>query len=240
MSWAPHILIVDSDRFVREALQKFLRQYGWQASSAHNGKEMRALLSHQTIDLIILDVRIPGEDGLSLCRQLRAESDIPLIMLTTVSEEIECIVGLEMGADDYLRKPCNPRELLARAKAVLRRSRPLEEKQGAASKRGKYRFSGWTLHAAEWRLMSPGHTEVVLSTGEFALLLTFLQHPQQVLSRDNLLDFTKHRSAEPFDRSIDIQVSRLRRKIEADRKHPQLIKTVRGGGYLLATTVVFD
>jgi two-component system OmpR family response regulator len=177
---------------------------------------------------------LPGEDGLSLCRRLRATTNLPVIMLTAMGEDTDRIVGLEMGADDYLPKPFNPRELLARVKAVLRRIQALP----AASAKGDVAiFDGWTLDRGSRRLTSPTGEEVELSTGEYDLLLAFATHPRRVLSRDQLLDLARGRTAAPFDRSVDIQVMRLRRKIELDPKEPRLIKTVRGGGYMFAAEV---
>lgn len=239
MSAAKHILIVDDDRGIRDLLGKFLRQYGFQTSLAKNGDEMRLHLARQSFDLIILDIMMPGDDGLTLCRQLRSNSNIPIIMLTAIGEEIDRILGLEMGADDYLGKPFNPRELLARAKAILRRAQNSDHVQLTTnSEHSVYEFAGWRLNQAERRLTSQDNVEITLSTGEYELLLAFAQRPQQVLSRDRLLDLTKNRPAGPYDRSIDIQISRLRHKIEQDQKNPQLIKTIRGGGYVLATGVV--
>ena len=240
MTTAQHILIVDDDRGIRDLLGKFLHQHGFETSQAKDGDEMRHYLAKQSVDLIILDIMMPGDDGLTICRQLRANSSIPIIMLTAISEEIERILGLEMGADDYLSKPFNPRELLARVKAILRRSQNPQEAALNAEKSEHivYQFAEWTLDQAERRLASPDGLDITLSTGEFELLLAFVQRPQQVLSRDTLLDLTKNRPAGPFDRSIDIQISRLRHKIEQDHKSPQIIKTVRGGGYVLATRVL--
>lgn len=239
MSESQHILIVDDDRGIRDLLGKFLRQHGFRASLAKNGDEMRSHLANQSFDLIILDIMMPGDDGLTLCRQLRTNSNVPIIMLTAIGEDIDRIVGLEMGADDYLSKPFNPRELLARAKAILRRA----QNDGLHQSELKpehfiYEFSGWRLDQTERRLISQDDVEITLSTGEYELLLVFAQRPHQVLSRDTLLDLTKNRPAGPYDRSIDIQISRLRNKIEQDPKNPQLIKTVRGGGYVLTANVV--
>lgn len=239
MQTQQHILIVDDDRGIRDELARFLRQHGFAVSLAEHGDAMRALLEKETFDLIILDVMMPGDDGMVLCRELRASSSVPIIMLTAVSEEIERIIGLEMGADDYLNKPFNPRELLARIKAILRRSgfTAQDQQQVSDQTRTRYCFSGWKLDRATRRLVSPDACEISLSSGEFDLLVALLERPQIVLSRDQLLDITKNREAGPYDRSIDIQVSRLRQKIEIDHKKPQIIKTVRGGGYVLATSV---
>lgn len=229
------ILVVDDDHAIRDLLGRFFREHGYEAHLAKNGPEMMDVMDKHPVDLIILDIMMPGEDGMTLCRKLRAKSQVPIIMLTAISEEIERILGLEMGADDYLSKPFNPRELLARAKAILRRSGPAEP--GAESDHVVYRFQSWELDKTARQLKSPDNMEISLSSGEYMLLLAFLERPQQVLSRDRLLDLTRNRMAAPFDRSIDIQISRLRSKIEEDPKNPQLIKTIRGGGYILATMV---
>jgi len=229
------ILVVDDDHAICDLLGRFFREHGYEAFLAKNGDEMMELIGKHSVDLIILDIMMPGEDGITLCRKLRAKSQVPIIMLTAISEEIERILGLEMGADDYLSKPFNPRELLARVKAILRRSGNseaiIEDEQVI------YRFQSWQLNKTARQLKSPENIEISLSSGEYMLLLAFLERPQQVLSRDRLLDLTRNRLAAPFDRSIDIQISRLRSKIEEDPKNPQLIKTIRGGGYILATTV---
>lgn len=232
----PTLLVVDDDHGIRDLLGKFLQQHGFKIILAQNGNEMQSALTVNNVDLIILDIMMPGKDGLTLCRELRNESNIPVIMLTAISEDVDRIVGLEMGADDYISKPFNPRELLARVRAILRRRgeyvEPVADKHHTW-----YCFAKWRLDKTARRLFSPEQLEISLSTGEYNLLLAFLARPQQVLSRDQLLDITKNRSAGPFDRSIDIQISRLRHKIEEDHKNPTLIKTVRGGGYVLATTV---
>ena len=231
----PHILIVDDDKGIRDLIGQFLSTHNFQISLAENGDAMQAVLDKKTVDLIILDIMMPGDDGLTLCRQLRNTSSIPIIMLTAISEDVDRILGLEMGADDYLSKPFNPRELLARVKAILRRSK------GAVEEVDKhhevYQFSGWTLDRTSRQLLDPQGVEISLSSGEYSLLVAFLERPQQVLSRDFLLDLTKNRSAGPYDRAIDIQISRLRQKIEPDSKNPSLIKTVRGGGYVLSANV---
>ena len=244
MDSSPHLLIVDDDREIRDLLSRFLRKHGFRVSLAVDGREMRKALEDRAIDLIVLDLMLPGEDGLALCRRLRTESSVPVIMLTAMGEEIDRIVGLEMGADDYLAKPFNPRELAARIRAVLRRSRAGNSRAavappapGAEAKGSIVRFDGWQLDLNKRELFSPEGVLVPLSAGEFALLVTFVQHPQRVLSRDQLLDFARGRDAQPFDRAIDVQVSRLRRKIDDDPREPALIKTVRGGGYLFAPKV---
>ncbi len=232
---APHILVVDDDREIRELLARFLTRHGLRVSTARDGVDMMKALDGSAVDLVVLDLMLPGEDGLSLCRRLRAGSTLPVIMLTAMGEDTDRIVGLEMGADDYLPKPFNPRELLARIKAVLRRMQAAPAAESPAG--DTMRFDGWTMELGARRLLSPDGTEVELSTGEYELLLAFITHPRRVLSRDLLLDLARGRSAAPFDRSIDIQVMRLRRKIESDPKEPRLIKTVRGGGYVFAAEV---
>ncbi len=233
---SPHLLVVDDDREICDLVSRFLKRHGYRVTVARDGREMKRALADWRIDLVILDLMLPGEDGLTLCRTLRAESDVPIIMLTAMGEETDRIVGLEMGADDYVPKPFNPRELLARIKAVLRRVERGAGRAGATDG-NLYRFAGWTLDANRRRLESPHGMVVELSAGEYDLLLAFLEHPQRVLSRDQLLDMSRGRAAIPFDRSVDVQVGRLRRKIEVDPKNPELIKTVRGGGYMLAVPV---
>jgi two-component system OmpR family response regulator len=237
MDTSPHILVVDDDREIRDLLARFLARHGVRVTTARDGTEMDRVLADRRIDLLVLDLMLPGEDGLSLCRRLRAAgSAVPIVMLTAMGEDTDRIVGLEMGADDYLPKPFNPRELLARIKAVLRRAQgPAESPPTRAGAR--VRFADWTLDLSSRDLLSPDGVVVALSAGEFDLLAAFVEHPRRVLSRDLLLDLARGRTAMPFDRSIDIQVSRLRRKIGDDAKDPQLIKTVRGGGYLFTPSV---
>lgn len=235
MQESPHVLIVDDDRELLRLLARFLERHGLRVSTARDGREMRQALADWRIELIVLDLMLPGENGLTLCRQLRATSGMPIIMLTAMGEETERIIGLEMGADDYLPKPCSPRELLARIRSVLRRTRSPATSQ---SHRARILvFEEWQLDLARRRLRSPDGFIVDLSPTEFELLAAFAEHPQQVLSRDQLLDLAHGRGAAPFDRTIDIQVSRLRRKIEPDPKSPELITTVRGGGYLFTPSV---
>ena len=237
MATTPHLLIVDDDPEICQLVSQFLEPHGFRVSTAGDGSEMRGILGAAPIDLIILDVMLPDQDGLSLCRELRATCTIPVVFLTAAGSEADRIVGLELGADDYLPKPFSSRELLARVRAVLRRTTgsvsPVE-----AEKRGKILlFAGWTLDTGRRQLRSPDGILVEMSGGEFELLVAFLRNPQIVLTRDQLLDMTRGRMAGPFDRTIDVQVGRLRRKIEVDPKTPELIKTVRGGGYVLAANV---
>ena len=231
----PHVLVVDDDREIRDLLGRFLTKHGMRVTTARDGAEMFKALGERGIDIVVLDVMLPGEDGLALCRRLRNESSLPVIMLTAMGEDTDRIIGLEMGSDDYITKPFNPRELLARIKAVLRRAKQLPP---AAPPSGEALvFDGWSLEVASRRLVAPDGREVALSTGEHDLLYAFLTHPRRVLSRDQLLDLARGRAAAPFDRSIDIQVMRLRRKIEPDPKNPELIKTVRSGGYIFTPVV---
>ena len=234
---SPHILIVDDDREIRDLLARFLAKHGYRVEVAADGRAMRKALADWRIDLIVLDLMLPGEDGLVLCRRLRAESSIPVIMLTAMGEDIDRIVGLEIGADDYVPKPFNPRELLARIKAVLRRAGEPVASRNAEREGTVLAFAGWRLDPAARRLTAPDGSDVALTGGEFELLAALVEHPQRVMSREQLLDLTRGREAAPFDRSIDVQVSRLRRKIETDPSRPELIKTVRNGGYVFAAAV---
>ena len=233
-----HILVVDDDREIRDLVAKFLTRHGLRVTTAKDGIEMMRVLNERRIDLVVLDLMLPGDDGLTLTRRLReARSNIPIVMLTAMGEDTDRIVGLEMGADDYIPKPFNPRELLARIKAVLRRAQSAGEGGLDASHGPKLRFNDWVVDLATRDLLSPDGIMVALSAGEFGLLQVFVEHPRRVLSRDQLLDFARGRSAVAFDRSIDIQVSRLRRRLGDDARDPQLIKTVRGGGYLFTAEV---
>lgn len=236
METSPHILVVDDNQEIRDLLAKSLSKSGLRVSTAADGKVMRRVLGESKIDLIVLDLMLPGDDGLTLCRQLRAESSIPVIMLTAKGEEIDRVVGLEMGADDYVAKPFSSRELLARIKAVLRRSQSLPSTPEPLEA-GDYHFAGWKLDTAKRVLESADGVVVPLSTGEYDLLIALVRHPQRVLSRDQLLDLARGRTATTFDRSIDTQVSRLRRKLEENPKEPKIIKTIWGGGYMLTSSV---
>jgi two-component system OmpR family response regulator len=233
---APHILVVDDDREIRDLLARFLERHGFRVTTARDGRELRRAFPNGAYALVVLDLMLPGEDGLSLLRWLREEGGrTPVVMLTAMGEETDRIVGLELGADDYLPKPFNPRELLARIRAVLRRAEgapPEAPGQGAV-----FRFAGWTLDAARRRLLDPRGTEVALTGGEFDLLRILAERAGRVLTRDMLMDLLHGRATGPFDRAIDVAVSRLRRKLDDDGKSPDLIKTVRGGGYVLAAPV---
>lgn len=234
MESVPHIAVVDDHREIRDLVGKYLQQQGYRVSLAESGPSLRRLLDRGAIDLIVLDIMMPGEDGLSVCRELRGGSrtgvGIPIIFLTARRDETDRIVGLELGADDYLVKPFSPRELLARIKAVLRRVRELPP-QPAARSAGTMRFDRWILNLARRELQGEDGIGVPLSTAEFRLLKVLIERPGVVLSREQLLDLTVGREADPFDRAIDNQISRLRRKVESDPKNPVIIQTHRGGGY---------
>jgi len=236
MDKAPHVLFVEDDPEIRALVAGFLGENGFRVSVAPDGREMDRILAVNRIDLLILDIMLPREDGLSLCRRVRASSQIPIVMLTARGSEIDRIVGLEMGADDYLAKPFSTHELLARIRAILRRVHAVAPSP-PERRRSRLGFAGWQLDLGSRRLQSPDGTRVPLTGGEFELLVAFCEHPRRVLARDQLLDLTHGRAAVPFDRSIDIQVSRLRRKIEADPKDPTLIQTVRSGGYIFTADV---
>jgi two-component system, OmpR family, response regulator len=232
-----HVLIVDDEKDICELVREYLIAEGYRVSIAHDGSEMRRVIEQSPVDLVLLDVVLPREDGLALARLLRVEvPKIGIIMLTGRGDTIDRIIGLELGADDYLAKPFHLRELLARVKSVGRRVA-----QGAAelpeTNRSRARFAGWLLDLGARELVSPAGENVRLTAGEFGLLATFVAHANQVLSRDRLLDLVCGRDAGPFDRTIDVQVGRLRRKLNDDPAQPQLIKTVRGGGYLFAAPI---
>ncbi|MEO5362509.1 MAG: response regulator [Magnetococcus sp. DMHC-8] len=234
-----HILIVDDDPDIIDLVRRFFEKNGLKVSAATDGKGLWAVLHHGTVDLIVLDLMLPDEDGLVLCRTLRASSSVPIIILSSRGEEVDRIIGLEMGADDYLPKPFHPRELLARVRSVLRRTRPhpSSDLPGKGEEDVVYHFAGWTLDAPTRQLYSPQSEKVFLSGSEFALLRIFLDCPNQVLSREQLLDYSYNKEGETYDRTIDMQVSRLRKRLREDPKTPELIKTVRGLGYVLSARV---
>lgn len=236
MDKTPHILVVDDHEDIRTQLARYLSKNGMRASVANGGAELRERLKSAAPDLVVLDVMMPGEDGLTLCRYLRDNTDLPVILLTAMAEDTDRIVGLEVGADDYVTKPFNPRELLARIKAVLRRTNAMPRTEPQPD-REKLAFDQWVLDTRRRELSGRDGVSVALSTSEFKLLNVFLQRPGMVLSRDQLLDLVAGRDAQPFDRAIDNQISRLRKKIEADPKKPLLIQTVWGGGYKFAAEV---
>ena len=230
-------MVVDDDAQIRQLAAKLLREHGHRVSVARDGREMWRALDTAAIDLVILDIMLPGGNGLDLCRELRARTQLPIIMVTALGSDTDRIVGLEIGADDYLAKPFNPRELLARINAVLRRS---QTTTGETARRSGHlmTFNGWVLDTRRRELTNPDGVIVDLSTGEYDLLLTFLDLPQRVLSRDQLLDSAKNRIATGFDRAIDIQVSRLRKKLDASEDDQAMIKTIRGTGYMFLPAVI--
>lgn len=234
MDRTPHILIVDDHREIRELLARFLVKNGLRVDVANGGAEMRQQLRTGTFDLIVLDIMMPGEDGLTLCRQLRQDSQIPIVLLTAIAEDTDKVVGLELGADDYVTKPFNPRELLARIRAILRRAAADKPATDAGT---RLSFDRFTLDVNRRLLADETGSEVTLGTAEFRLLQALVSRPGVVLNRDQLLDITAGRTAQAFDRSIDNLVSRLRKRLERDPQHPELIKTVWGDGYVFAAPV---
>ena len=235
MTTSPHILLIDDDREIRDLLARFLDRHGMRVTAGKDGREARRLWPAGHYSMVILDLMLPGEGGLDIAKWLRGISDVPILMLTAMADETDRIIGLELGADDYLPKPFNPRELLARVRAVLRRTSERGAKAAEAA-RG-YSFSGWRLEPGRRRLLDPNGTEVPLTGGEYDLLAALVDRANQVLTRDMLLDLLRGRQAGPFDRAIDVAISRLRRKLERDGEESQLIKTVRGGGYVFACEV---
>lgn len=231
-----HLLIVDDDADIRQLLGDYLRENGYRVTAAADGKGMRTALAAGMPDLIVLDVMLPGEDGISLCRAVRAKSEVPIIMLTARGDDTDRIVGLEVGADDYVPKPFNPRELLARVKSVLRRANSLPPNLRREEARW-FKFAGWSLDTMTRNLTAPDGLVVPLSSTEFKLLRVLLDHPGRVLTRDQLIELMLSRDAGPFDRALDVQVSRLRQRLRDDAKDPAVIKTVRGQGYVLAAAV---
>jgi two-component system, OmpR family, response regulator len=231
----PHLLLVDDEATIREPLAKYLEKHGFRVTDAADASAARSGLIAYDIDLVLLDIMMPGEDGLSLCRYIAANDGPPVILLTAKSEETDRIIGLEIGADDYVVKPFSPRELVARIKVVLRRMQNGNRVTGAEGE--SYAFAGWTLKTSEQALYDADGVLVSLSSGEFRMLEALITRAGQVLNRDQLLDLTRGREGGPFDRAIDNQISRLRRKIEDDAKDPQHIKTIWGGGYRFCTPV---
>ena len=239
MTSLEHILVVDDDRDIRQLVSEYLSGNGYRVSVAANGSEMRKVMSDTRVDLVVLDLMLPGEDGLSLCRDLRARdaAHVPVLMLTARREETDRIVGLEMGADDYLAKPFAARELLARIRAVLRRTRMLPPNLQGAETTPFIDFDDWRLDTLARHLVDPEGTMVALTGGEFRMLRVLLDHPQRVLTRDQLLNLTQGRDADPFDRSIDLLISRLRQRLRDDAREPRFIKTVRSEGYVFCASV---
>lgn len=232
------ILIVDDDREIRSLLADYLETNGYRTLTAADGTGMWKALETARPDLLVLDLNLPGDDGLTLCRKLRSASSLPVIMLTARSDPLDRILGLEMGADDYLPKPFEPRELLARIRSVLRRSNAMPVTAGEGAQ--LMRFGAWVLDLTARHLVDSDGVAIMLSGAEFRLLRVFLEHPQRVLNRDQLLNLTQGRDADPYDRSVDIQISRLRQKLGEDARSPRIIKTVRNGGYVLALQVTLE
>ncbi len=239
----PSILIVDDHQDIRDPLATYMRRFDFEVETLADGGAMRQRLEEKRFDLIVLDIMLPGEDGLSLCRHVCAHVGTPVILLTAVSEQADRVAGLEVGADDYVVKPFDPRELVARIRSVLRRHRRFQAEAAVPLRQGAepcYYFSGWVLDAGTRELRNERDEDVPIGTAEFHLLRALVENANRVLSRAQLLDMTQRSEAAPFDRSIDTQVSRLRRKLEADPRQPRLLKTVRGDGYMLAAKVAID
>jgi two-component system OmpR family response regulator len=239
MSERPHVLIVDDDREIRGLLAQYLDKHDFRTTAVADGKEMRRVLERSHVDLLVLDLMLPGEDGLSLCRELRGRSQLPIIMLTARGEDVDRIVGLELGADDYVAKPFNPRELLGRIKAVLRRAMHAPRDPSPESVRA-FSFAGWRLDTVARTLTSAEGREVALSGAEYRLLAVLLGAGNRVLTRAQLTELLRGRDADPFDRSIDVRVSRLRQILGDDARAPQIIKTVYGEGYVIGVSVVTE
>jgi two-component system OmpR family response regulator len=229
METTTHLLIVDDDRDIRTLVGEYLERQGYRVSLAADGAQMESVLSKHPIDLVLLDVMLPGTDGLTLCRELRSRSQIPILMLTAKGDPIDRILGLELGADDYVTKPFEPRELLARIRNLMKRISPQDSLRELES---SFRFAGWTLDTRSHELTAPDGIDVPLSTSEYRLLLVFLKNPNRVLTRDKLMDLLKGREPDAFDRSIDLRVSRLRQKLRDDARAPKLIRTLRNEGYI--------
>jgi DNA-binding response OmpR family regulator len=233
----PHVIALDDDAAVREMIAEYLGQNDIRVTTVESGAELTAAMARELVDLVILDLRLKGEDGMQIARKLREDSAIPILMLTGRTEEADRVMGLELGADDYLTKPFSPRELLARIRALLRRAKAQATVADAVAQVRAYRFGGWELNVGLRKLKSPKGEPVDLTNGEFRILAAFLSSPQRILSRDQLLDLSRVHGAEVYDRAIDIQILRLRRKIEPDPARPQFIKTERGAGYVFSIAV---
>ncbi|MEN9485283.1 response regulator [Sphaerotilus montanus] len=232
-----HILVVDDDPALRALLSEYLGENELRVTAVASGREMNAVFDQEAIDLVVLDLRLPGEDGLQLARALRERATVPIVLLTGKAEEADRVMGLELGADDYVTKPFSPRELLARIRAVLRRYQVQTDLPARDDKRRAYRFASWELNLRTRKLVDPAGEKHDLSNGEFSMLAAFCGAPQRVLSRDQLLGLSRLHNAEVYDRTIDVQILRLRRKIEADPSRPQLIVTERGAGYCFSVPV---
>ncbi len=234
----PHILIVDDDKQIRTSLSRYLRENGLRTTLAEDGISMFAALGKGNFDVILLDVTMPGDAGTVLCQKIRETSNIPIIFLTAMGTETDRVKGLEIGGDDYVVKPFSPRELLARIRSALRRSKVILTKKENMPINVIYKFNNWTVNLKERSLLSPQNALVVLTCGEFDLLYVFVEHPNEVLNRDQLLELVRGRALAAFDRAIDVQISRLRRKIEPDVQQPSIIKTVRNEGYIMSARVL--
>jgi DNA-binding response OmpR family regulator len=234
---APHVLALDDDAAIRELIADYLGANDLRVTTVASGRELDTALARTTFDVVILDLRLPGEDGMQIARRLRETSAVPILMLTGRVEEADRVMGLELGADDYLTKPFSPRELLARVRALVRRAQLHATVADTISKVRGYRFGSWELNVGLRRLKSADGAAVELTNGEFSLLTAFLSAPQRILTRDQLLELTRLHNAEVYDRSIDVQILRLRRKIEPDPAHPRYIRTERGAGYCLDSAV---
>ncbi len=234
---APHILVIDDDPSIRDLVVEYLSKNDMRVSAGASGREMFEVFDREAIDLVLLDLKLPGEDGMQLARSLRERATVPIVLLTGRNEEADRVMGLELGADDYVTKPFSPRELLARVRAVLRRYQVQATLPERDNTRRAFRFSGWELNLRTRRLMSPDGSPLELSNGEFSLLSAFCRAPRRVLTRDQLLSMSRLHEAEVYDRTIDVQIRRLRSKIERDPASPVLIVTERGAGYLLASEV---
>ena len=239
MADQPHILVVDDEPAIGDLIRNYLGRHGYRVSVVADGAAMRRVMSESKPDLVLLDLGLPGEDGLTLTRRIRAHSNVGVIIVTGSGESVDRIVGLELGADDFVAKPFDLRELLARIRSVLRRTATVRA-QPASARAREIRFAGWRLDPQSRRLFAADGTEVPITSGEFELLALFTDNTNKVLSRDQLLQATRHRDAAPFDRAIDMQIARLRRKIEADPENPLLIKSVRGAGYIFTAAVEGD
>lgn len=234
---APHVAALDDDASVRALIAEYLTKHELRVTTVATGTELAEVFARETIDAVILDLRLPGEDGMQIARRLREQSTVPILMLTGLTDEADRVMGLELGADDYLGKPFSPRELLARIRALLRRAQAQATVADAIAKVRAYRFGGWELNIGLRRLRAADGTSVELTNGEFSLLTAFLSSPQRVLTRDQLLELSRLHNAEVYDRSIDVQILRLRRKIEPDPANPRFIRTERGAGYVFQATV---
>jgi two-component system OmpR family response regulator len=238
MDIRPHLLVIDDDHEIRDLLTRFMEKNGFRVTAVRDSREARRAWTRGAFQLVVLDLMLPGESGLDLARWLRDQEDVPIVMLSAMGEDTDRIIGLELGADDYIAKPFNPRELMARIRAVMRRATDTQDSPASGERIARpLRFAGWTLEPARRRLLNPEGVEVPLTGGEYDLLFALLERANRVLTRDMLLDLLRGRQAGPFDRAIDVAVSRLRRKLDDQGGGAQLIKTVRGGGYVLAATV---